>query len=200
MFPRLWRQWIGLCLAPAALAAGGDWITEPSYFTHDHSGQRVQQYQPIGPFYRTHTPDFQRSGYHHTRSSLQVGSSVDHFHQVEEWGRAVRPYDEWRFPYRPYSVPYDAWGAPFAGLGFGRPGLFPGYGYGFGAGGFSGGGFPGGFPGGLPGAGTPYLPNGPSRVPLPYPGYRPWFDDRYPAFDDRAPFRQQPFPQLPGGP
>jgi hypothetical protein len=169
---------------------GGDWITEPSYYTHDQSGARVQQYTPIGPFYIYPTPGFQRSGYHHTRSSIQVGSSVDHFHQVEEWGRPVRPYDEWRFPYRPYSAPYELWGPPYAGLGYGF-----GRGY-YGAPGFGYGGLPGGgFPGYLPG--IPPLNgfgNGPLQPTVPYRGYQPWSDDRYPAFDDRAPFRQRPFP------
>ena len=106
----------GLLLAHAA--AGADWITAPSYYTHDPStGERVTQYSPIGPFYTYARPDFLRSGYRHTRSSIQAGNSADHLHVVEEWGRPVRPYGEWRFPYRPYSVPYAAWGPPFAGTG-----------------------------------------------------------------------------------
>jgi hypothetical protein len=169
---------LSVSLVPAMVVGGEDWITAPSYYTHDASGRRVQQYTPIGPFYIYPQADYVRSGYRHNRSSLQFGGSVDHYHSVEEWGRPVQPYDEWRFPYRPYSAPYDMWGPPYAGSGFGFP-FFP-FPH-FGQGGF-GPGFGGGF-GGNPNQG-------------PYPGYRPWFDDRYPAFDDRAPFRRQPFPQV----
>jgi hypothetical protein len=167
-------------------ASGADWINAPSYFTHDQTGQRVQQYTPIGPVFIYQDPSFQRSGYHHTRSSLQVGGSVDHYHQVEEWGRPVRPYDEWRFPYRPHSVPYDAWGPPYAGLG--------GFGYGFGGGAYPY--FPRAqqrFFNGGPGFGFGF---GGQQPNVPYRGYQPWFDDRYPAFDDRAPWRHQPHPQV----
>ena len=137
------------CAVPLRVL-GGDWITAPSYYSHDQSGQRVQQYTPIGPFYIYPSPDFQRSGYRHTRSSIQAGNSIDHYHLVEEWGRPVRPYDEWRFPYRPYSVPYGSWGPPYAGLGYGFGGGylgFPGGGYGR---------FPGGGYGGVPGGGVPW--------------------------------------------
>ena len=111
-------------LLVAYVADGADWITAPSYYTHDPAtGQRVDQYSPIGPFYTYARPDFTRSGYRHLRSSIQVGNSADHMHVVEEWGQPVRPYGEWRFPFRPYSVPYAAWGPPFAGLG--NSGFFP---------------------------------------------------------------------------
>ncbi len=111
-------------LLVACVADGADWITAPSYYTHDPStGQRVDQYSPIGPFYTYARPDFTRSGYRHLRSSIQVGNSADHMHVVEEWGQPVRPYGEWRFPFRPYSVPYAAWGPPFAGLG--NSGYYP---------------------------------------------------------------------------
>jgi hypothetical protein len=69
-----------------------------------------------------------QSGYWHTRSSIQAGGSADHLHVVEEWGRPVRPYGEWRFPYRPFSVPYPLWGPQFFGhpwyghFGWGHPG------------------------------------------------------------------------------
>ncbi len=113
------------CAGPSAL--GADWIAAPSYYTHDpETGRRVTQYSPIGPFYTYARSDYMRSGYRQTRSSIQVGASMDNMHIVEEWGRPVRPYGEWRFPYRPYSVPYSAWGPPFAGMGY--PG-YPGYGY-----------------------------------------------------------------------
>jgi hypothetical protein len=102
----------GSVLAGSAHAA--DWITSPSYYSHDPvTGERVTQYSPIGPFYTFGRSDYRRSGFRHTRSSLQAGNSADHLHIVEEWGRPIRPYGEWRFPYRPYSVPYPAWGPPF---------------------------------------------------------------------------------------
>ena len=127
-------------MAPAA-----DWITARSYYTHDPTnGKRVTQYSPIGPVYVTPRSDYRKSGYRNTRSSIQAGGSADHLHIVEEWGNEVRPYGEWRFPFRPHSVPYGAWGPPFGGLqgvplglpgmplanpfapGYG-PGLAPGY-------------------------------------------------------------------------
>ncbi|MHB0955999.1 MAG: hypothetical protein ACYC0X_06415 [Pirellulaceae bacterium] len=102
-----------LCAASNA----ADWITAPSHYTHDpQTGQRVDQYTPIGPFYTFARSDYLQSGYRHTRSTIQAGLSVDHMHIVEEWGRPVRPYGEWRFPFRPYSVPYPMWGPPYAGL------------------------------------------------------------------------------------
>ncbi|MGE0756683.1 MAG: hypothetical protein AB7O38_06670 [Pirellulaceae bacterium] len=197
------------CLFLTTVQAGEEWIAAPSFYTHDASGNRVAQHTPIGPFYVSAREDFQRSGYRHTRSSLQFGGSVDHFHIVEEWGRPVRPYDEWRFPYRPYSAPYEAWGPPLAGLGYPAP-LFP-FGWGWppanglpAAGNVPavpnppGAGIPGaGLPGaGLPGAGIPGVGN-PLQPFVPYRGYQPWFDDRYPAVDDRAPWRHQPFPVVP---
>jgi hypothetical protein len=108
--------------AVCAACCGADWITAPSSYTHDpQTGQRVDQYTPIGPFYTFARSDYLQSGYRHTRSTIQAGLSVDHMHIVEEWGRPVRPYGEWQHPYRPYSVPYALWGAPFAGLGYPAP-------------------------------------------------------------------------------
>jgi|GEM_PF-1950196 len=145
-------------------ALGADWITAPSYYTHDPmTGDRVTQYSPIGPFYIFPQPDYRRSGYRHTRSSIQAGQSADHMHIVEEWGRPVRPYGEWRFPYRPYSVPYPAWGAPFAGLGAGRHPFA----------------FPPGPPHGAPGDGQPD-PYGRQQPP-------PYYDGSYPEYRSRPP-------------
>lgn len=111
---------LGLVFASTGVAAAGDWITAPSYFTHDpQTGERTQQYSPIGPFYVQQRSDYLRSGFRHTRSSIQAGNSADHLHVVEQWGRPVQPYGEWRFPYRPYSVPYPLWGPPFIGAGWG---------------------------------------------------------------------------------
>ncbi len=113
---------VSFWLVGPALAA--DWLTQPSYFTHDpHTGHRVWQYAPIPPV--AHTPQHGRSSYRHARSSLQIGDSIDQFHVVDEYGRAVRPYGEWRFPYRPFSVPYPWWGPAYGGFGYGY-GLPPG--------------------------------------------------------------------------
>lgn len=97
-------------------------------YTHDpNTNERVTQYSPIGPFYANDLPDYRKSGYRHSRSSIQVGPSADHLHVVEEWGRPIVPYGEWRYPYRPYSAPYSAWGPPYGGLniGFGYPYAYP---------------------------------------------------------------------------
>jgi hypothetical protein len=109
---------LSTALMLCAAAPGADWITAPSHFTHDpQTGERVDQYTPVGPVYTFARTDFMRSGYRHTASNLQVGRNADHMHIVEEWGRPVRPYGEWQFPFRPYSVPYQLWGPPFGGLG-----------------------------------------------------------------------------------
>ncbi len=110
----------GLVLCAAALPQRGlradDWMTWASTYTHDpYSGYRVDQFaageQPQAP----NREDFSRSGYRHYRSTLQAGQSADNLHVVEQWGRPVVPYEQWRFPFRPYAVPYDAWGpqAPY---------------------------------------------------------------------------------------
>jgi hypothetical protein len=187
-----------------SFAAAGDWITAPSYYTHDpNSGERVTQYSPIGPFYTYPEASFVRSGYRNTRSSLQVGTSADHYHTTEQWGAPVQPYGEWQFPFRPYSVPYDAWGPqlyggyPFGGVPFGAG---PGYGgAGYPGGGFPGGGFPGGgfFP---PGPGGPPLPGSitsPNPLQPGYSGQQQLLDGRYPPFDQLGPFeRKQLFDYL----
>lgn len=154
---------VALCSARSAPAI--DWLTAPSYYTHDPmTAERVAQYSPIGPFYYYSRPDYLKSGYRHFRSTIQAGGSADNLHIVEEWGRPVRPYEEWRFPYRPYSAPYDQWGPPFGGLG-------PDASY-----------------GGYPGYGAPFLYfRGPGfytprfRGP---PNYaQPWMDGHYPSYD-----------------
>jgi hypothetical protein len=182
----------------ANVASAADWLTAPSYYTHDpSSGQRVTQYAEIGPYYYYHRPDFQRSSYRQFRSTIQAGNSADNMHIVEEYGNPVRPYEEWRFPYRPYSVPYDQWGPPFGGLG----GAGFGGGYGGGFGGFPGGGFP---PNGPIGPG-PVGPIGPGPGPG-GPGFgprwggaqnfaQPWLDGYYPTYDrnDRSRY-YDPYP------
>ncbi len=69
-----------------------------------------------------------KSGYRHLRSTIQAGGSADNYHLVEEWGRPVVPYDQWRFPSRPYGSPYPEWGAPYAGSNIYNG--YPGFGYG----------------------------------------------------------------------
>ncbi len=87
-----------------------DWTTLPSTYTHDQQGQRVDQYALEVAPQSTEQPDFVRSGYRHTRSTLQAGFSSDNYHVTEQWGQPVRPYGEWRYPNRPFSVPYGQWG------------------------------------------------------------------------------------------
>jgi hypothetical protein len=167
-------------LSATPLASAADWLTAPSYYTHDGaSGQRIAQYTPVGPFYYYTRPDYVKSGYTHHRSTLDLGNSSDNIHIVEEWGNPVRPYEEWRFPFRPYSAPYDAWGPPFGGLGNGG-GVYP---YG---------GFPGPYPYG--GGGPGWGPGGfspPGLAPQPPTNYaQPWLDGHYPRYDsrDRSPY------------
>jgi hypothetical protein len=169
-------------VSAASLAHAADWNTAPSYYTHDpNTAERVTQFSPIGPFYVYAPPDYVKSGYRHTRSSVQAGGSADNLHIVEEWGRPVQPYEQWRFGNRPYGDnPYPAWGPPFAGAG-----IFPGYGYG---GGFGGGGIG---PGGYGGGASPYYQ---------MQGPAPWLDGYYPSYDsnDRSRY-YDPYPSRRGG-
>jgi hypothetical protein len=163
-----------LLLVPLAQAA--DWITAPSYYTHDpNTAERVCQFSPIGPFYVYTPPNYVKSGYRNFRSTIQAGGSADNLHIVEEWGRPVQPYEQWRFGNRPYGDnPYPAWGPPFAGAA-----IVPGYG-GFG------GGFGGGYGGGRGGGSPYYQMQGPA----------PWLDGYYPSYDsnDRSHY-YDPYPR-----
>jgi hypothetical protein len=145
-----------------------DWLTAPSYYSHEpQSGVRVTQYAPVAPAYVYSPPNYTRSGYRHLRSTIQAGGSADNYHLVEEWGNPVAPYEQWRFPFRPYGSPYDAWGPPLAGAN-------PGYGFGYGGFGVGGGNF-------TPGPNYPYYhPQSPA----------PWVDGHYPTYDrnDRTPY------------
>ncbi len=156
-----------VCVAAAMIAVAPratfaiDWIVAPSYFTHDpESGQRVTQYTPIGPVYSAYDPTYVKSGFRHSRSSLQVGGFSDHMFVVEEYGRPVRPFGEWQRPFRPYSVPYPLWGPPYAFYGYGD---YPQGGYG--RGGYG----PGGYGPGYPGTG-PYGPGGYGGGPYDFDG------------------------------
>lgn len=182
-----------LLLSCPGLAAAGDWITAPSTYTHDpNTGERVTQYSPIGPFYAYPESSFVRSGYRNTRSSLQVGTSADHYHTTEQWGAPVQPYGEWQFPYRPFSVPYNAWGPqlfggiPLGGLPFG------GVGAGYGGVGFPGSGLPGGGIG-APGIGGLQQPaiTSPNPFQPGYSGQQQLLDGRYPPFENLGPFEKK---------
>jgi hypothetical protein len=166
---------IGAVLSAASLGQAADWNTAPSYYTHDpNTAERVSQYSPIGPFYVYTPPDYVKSGYRHTRSTVQAGGSADNVHIVEEWGRPVQPYEQWRFGTRPYGdAPYQAWGPPFAGAA-----VVPGFGYGPG--------FGGGFGGFGRGNLSPYYQ---------MQGPAPWLDGYYPSYDsnDRSPY-YEPYP------
>lgn len=178
-----------LALSTGASAAD-NWMTWASTYTHEPtSGQRIDQYalpeQPYGP-----APNaIQRSGYRNYRSTLQAGQSADNYHRVDEWGGNVQPYEQWRFPFRPYGVPYDAWG-PQAPYGFFNGGI----GYGF-------------LPPGQPPNVQPFNNRGPGYpgnqvlgFPLqPQYNNQPWFDGTYPqapplrnlrpGFRERLPLR-----------
>lgn len=185
--------WLG-----AGYLRADDWMTWPSTYTHSPAnGQRVDQYavsdQPLAPF----RDDFSRSGYRNFRSTLQAGQSADNVHVVEQWGRPVIPYEQWRFPFRPYAVPYNAWGpqAPYGitngsfqanlggnlgGYGMGGSGGMPpnaGYGNGsYGASGYGGMGPSGGI------QNNAYGPNASRGFPLtPSYNHEPWYDGNYPT-------------------
>ncbi len=194
-----------LCLAGCwpSLGQADDWLTWPSTYTHEPiTGQRVDQFavaeQPLAPY----REDFTRSGFRHFRSTLQAGQSADNMHIVEQWGRPVVPYEQWRFPFRPYAVPYDAWGpqAPYGitngffgfgfggGSGIGSPTMGA---QGYGAQGYGGQGYGGQGYGGQGYGGQGYGGQG-YRVPQPLPplrgfpltptyGNEPWYDGTYPA-------------------
>lgn len=175
-----------LCAVQASQAT--DWLTLPGQYSHGPSLDRVAQYQPPEPAIAPEVSDFSRSGFRHTRSTLQYDQAADNMHIVEKWGAPIEPYEQWRFPYRPYGTPYPNWGAPYAGLGggvvatpFGFPGRFGGLG-GFG------GGFGGGFNNGFGNGGFqnpyPVTPNGPYPVAPYYDGYYPSYPNK-PRLNDR---------------
>ena len=165
------------CFAGASGHAA-EWITAPSYYTHDpRSADRVNQYSQIGPFYYYQRGDYLQSGYRHNRSTFQFGGSADNLHIVEQWGEPVMPYEQWRFPYRPYGSPYPAWGPPFGGLEGAGVGFYPPFG-------------PLPFGGGGPGAGF---------APERFNTAEQWMDGYYPQYDrnDRSPY-YRPYRAEPG--
>jgi hypothetical protein len=106
-------------------------------------------------------------------------------HIVEQWGGQVVPYEQWRFPFRPYSAPYPAWGPPYGGLGGGSGG-YP-YSGGNGAnilgGGFGGGGYGGAGFGGAGFGGAGFGGAGGSGFTPPTNTAQPWLDGHYPSYD-----------------
>lgn len=167
-----------LALVYCQFSPAADWLTMPSTFTHSADGARVSQYaagvQPSAP----QVSNFRSSGYTHTRSSLNYGSSADNYHRVESWGDPIRPYGEWRFPFRPYSTPYPNWGAPFAGFNLQAGGL----------GGYRPGLPRGGYIGrplvpGSPASGANPLQPYPAGPGTPYP-VAPYYDGYHPTYRD----------------
>jgi hypothetical protein len=103
-----------------------DWTTLPSTYTHSPDGQRVDQFASVTPEPVFELPSYAKSGYRHTRSTLQAGFSSDNYHLVEQWGAPIRPYGEWRYPNRPFAVPYGAWGPQLPQVVGAGVGIFPG--------------------------------------------------------------------------
>ena len=103
-----------------------DWTTLPSTYTHSPDGQRVDQFVSVTPEPIFEIPSSAKSGYRHTRSTLQAGFSSDNYHSVEQWGAPIRPYGEWRYPNRPFAVPYGVWGPQLPQVVGGGVGIFPG--------------------------------------------------------------------------
>lgn len=120
-----------LFLLAAGQVPAADWVAARArYSHHPQTGERVAQFAPIEPVYAAPDPYVAQNGYRHIQSVIRApgsGDSADYLHVVEQWGpMPVRPYGEWQFPYRPYSVPYPLWGPPPPIVVFSPFGLFPG--------------------------------------------------------------------------
>lgn len=102
-----------------------DWTTMAATYTHDQDGQRVDQYAMTVDPQSMERPDFVRSGSRSTRSTLQAGLSADHYHVTEQWGQPIQPYGEWRYPNRPFSVPYGQGGGTQGNFGVGPANVLP---------------------------------------------------------------------------
>lgn len=219
---------IAVLLLITSTASGGDWLTLPSTYTHNPStGERVSQYAQVEAPPVVDQSRRVNSGFSNYRSTIQVGQSADNYHRVDQWGPPVVPYGEWRFPNRPYSAPYERWGAPYAGLGFQfgfippigvppypGPGMPPGAGVpggGWPGAGIPGGGLPGagmpggGWPGGgFPGTGLPHwgIPGQPFHPYPVFPGgaypHPPWYDGFHPDYPVRPRLNDRQFFRLPG--
>ena len=173
--------WLTLVVATHRGAEGADWLTAASTYSHDAYGQRVWQHQPVATPSVAAGPPLRTSGYTHVRSSINYGQSADNYHRVEAWGDPVRPYGEWRFPYRPFSTPYPNWGPPYAGANFGP--VFGPAGVGLGAGGYGAAHVPGGIDPRQFGPSSPAVPRVPTVAPGRFPAVRPelQFSPRRPA-------------------
>ncbi len=133
-----WAWYLGVFTSVSWISPvviGGEWVASRStYSHHPQTGQRIGQYSPIGPVIATPDPHVAQNGYRHIQNVIRPrsgGDSADYLHVVEQWGPVpVRPYGEWQFPYRPYSVPYPWWGPPppvviITPFGFGVGGVAP---------------------------------------------------------------------------
>jgi hypothetical protein len=105
------------CITPSPCDDDSDassWVFEPSYFSHDPStGKRVVQYAPTPTVYLRQDPTYQESGFHYTQHLIRgPGGSLDAYHLVQTWGNGdrIRPYGEWKYPYRAGATPYGPWG------------------------------------------------------------------------------------------
>ncbi|MCG8583398.1 MAG: hypothetical protein MI757_01635 [Pirellulales bacterium] len=82
-------------------------LFDRSYFTHKpHSDERVAQYMPEQPAYRTEGY-YERSAFRYTQSTIGRGRNADRLNVVETWGRGaeIRPYGEWERPFRRGAQP-----------------------------------------------------------------------------------------------
>jgi hypothetical protein len=103
-----------LLLLPGVVCFGESWVFQPSYFSHQESGERVAQYAPPAPSVAPYAPNYVVSGYRHTKSTIRSAESYDHLHIVKTWGLGayIRPYEEWEYPFREGATPFGPWGNP----------------------------------------------------------------------------------------
>lgn len=154
--PHAFAMTVACFLFPIGAANAADWIAAPSFYTHSpKTGERIDQFQPTPLVAAPPEDPYARGVYRHYRSSIRLPGYVDHLHVVDRSGFNVRPYGEWQYPYRPYSVPYGLWG----------PQLPLVVGNGWGVGGWNGGGWGNNLG---PGPWAPGAPGGPGS------GWNPW--------------------------
>lgn len=162
--PHAFAMTVACFLFPIGASNAADWIAAPSFYTHSpKTGGRIDQYQPT-PLVAAPIEDPNSRGvYRHFRSSIRLPGYVDHLHVVDRSGFDVRPYGEWLYPFRPYSVPYGLWGPQLpAVVGNGGWGWGGGWGNNVGPGPWA-----PGTPGG-PGSGwNPWNPGGPGGPNVP---------------------------------
>lgn len=166
--PHAFAMTVACFLFPIGASNAADWIASPSFYTHSpETGGRTDQFRADTVVMAPAEDPNSRGVYRHYRSSLRVPGFADNLHVVDRSGFEVRPYGEWQFPYRPYSVPYYQWG-PQLPLVVGN-----GWGWGWGGGPWNGGPWTGGptqpgHPGGpgFPGGGFPGGPGAPGGYPV----------------------------------